>query len=118
MMAKLFKGSAAKQAPAEALPASLEAAIQGMSVTNRGMHEGEQRIMLAFSGETTVAWHHSDAETKRRFAAAWPELTDAQLIRACRAVNGLIRARSDGGTPNRKRGEWAAWQSARKPIFD
>jgi hypothetical protein len=117
-MMSLFKHSAAKQAPAEALPASLEAAIQGMSVAHRGTHEGEQRIMLAFAGETTVAWHHSEAETKRRLAAAWPELTDEQLVRACRAVNGLIRARGDGGTSNRKRSEWAAWQSARKPIFE
>ena len=85
-------------------------------MAHRTPHEGQPRTILAFAGELTASWYHSEAETRRRFAAAWPGLTDAQLVCACRAVNGVIRAQ-DVRAPARERSAWASWKSERNQIF-
>jgi hypothetical protein len=110
----LFKRRKTK-APGEALPPSLESAIKGMNVVHRIRIDGEPRVMLAFAGETVSSWYHTSEETRRRIAAAWPELTEPQLDRACRAVAGAIRAARDISAQGRKRGAWAAWKPLRFP---
>lgn len=109
MISRFFKRRrAATPAPADGLPASLEAAIEGLSVVHRGQFEGKERVMLAFAGETVSAWHHSPDETRRRLAAAWPELTEKQLDRALRGVVGAVRA-SGQDTCHPTRSAWMSW---------
>lgn len=116
-MLRLFRHLKAKKAPAEALPASLEAAIKGLSVFHREPIDGQPRVMVAFAGESVSSWYHTPDETRTRLAAAWPGLTDAQLDRACRAVNGVIRAHDGKVASTHGRSGWAAWKPARPAIF-
>ncbi|SFI96317.1 hypothetical protein [Nitrosomonas sp. Nm34] len=99
--------------PSDDLPASLEAAIDGMSVVHRTSSEEDERVLLAFAGEFTASWYHEPEVTRDRIAKAWPGLTDAQLTRACRAVNGLIRARCREAAPARRHSTWASWRPIR-----
>ena len=88
-------------------------------VVHRTFSEYEERVLLAFAGEVTAPWYHEPEVTRDRIAKAWPSLTDAQLTRACRAVNGLIRAPGDASTLTRKRSGWAAWRPHRpSQTFD
>ena len=55
---------------ADALPASVEAALGGLLVFPRGEDgEGAPRTLLQWpAGAGVVAWHHSREETRRRLA--------------------------------------------------
>lgn len=97
---------------ADDLPQSLEAALKGLGIIPRD----DERCVLCFAGETTNSWYHTPEETRRRLAAAWP-LTEAQLDRACRAVNGLIRAAYRETAQARKKGTWAGWQPIRSSFY-
>ena len=87
----------------EDLPTSLENAIDGMTIVDRGMIEGDdgemiQRTMLMFAGETVASWHHSEEETRKRLKAGW-KLTEGQLLAAMRMIKGRISAALKAAAP-------------------
>ena len=82
----MARAATEKQAPA-ALPADLLAALEGVTVHVRA--EAEQ-VIIHFPGGR--GWHHgreADATALRRL---YPELNDAQVDRACRALAGIVAA--------------------------
>lgn len=103
------KGAEQPAAQASALPPSVEAALDGVSVMDRGFDgDGLPRVMVMFPGETTASWHHSKDETRSRLAAWWPDLNAEQLDRACRAIAGKVRqAQAEGEHAPRRRRNFA-----------
>ncbi|MER2511201.1 MAG: hypothetical protein ABTQ25_02060 [Nitrosomonas ureae] len=106
----------------EDLPASLENAIEGMSVVDRGMIEGDdgeikQRTMLMFASETVSSWHHDPTETRKRIKAGWPRLTDSQLAQAMRSINGRIRTALKQAAPHQQRNGWTSWRPLRETLY-
>jgi len=81
----------------ENIPASLENAIAGMGIHDRGLtmdNDGNwhHRVMLMLASETTCAWHHDEEATSKRILEGWPGLSEGQLNQAMRSIRGRIRA--------------------------
>lgn len=94
-----------------ALPASLEAAIMGMTIVDRGSMTDDDgypvhRIMLMFAGKTVASWHHSEDETQKRIKGGWPQLTDGQLNETMRFIKGRIRIELKDDAPHRHRSDY------------
>lgn len=107
----------------EDIPASLELAITGCTITDRGITEGEdgemiRRVMILWAGESlAVAWHHSDAETTKRLLAGWPSLTQGQLLAAMRMLRGRINAELKAAAATKPRTGWTSWRPLRDIIY-
>ncbi|MEQ6614196.1 hypothetical protein ACRS57_03695 [Pseudomonas aeruginosa] len=72
-----------------ALPAEVLAALDGASFHMRPAGEdGEPRTVVQPAGLS--GWIHGDNDAQR-LAKAFPELTEAQLQRACRYLASLVR---------------------------
>lgn len=122
MIGRLFKRLAthpSDTAQGHELPPSVERTIQGMSAFVRAEPDdkGRPRILLQFAGAEACGWYHAPSDTRRRLAEAWPDLNARQLDRACRVVEGVIRASYSSNHSGAVRGAWGAWKSARSPIF-
>jgi hypothetical protein len=98
-----------------ALPPSVEAAIDGLTVMSRSQDsEGNERTLLHWHGGMVSAWYHTPDETRRRLAAAWPYLSPSQIDSACRSVGGKIAVEQrNGPLSDRKRSDWAGWKPLR-----
>lgn len=109
----IFNRKKAEDEADDLLPASLEAALKGLNIIPRD----DERCVLAFPGENTDSWYHSPERTRQRLHAAWPSLNEAQLDRACRAINGLIRSAYRETAQARKKGTWANWKPLRSSFY-
>lgn len=94
------KGEPAEQ-PA-VLPADLLEAIEAATIYSR--HDGEiSRVII--QPAQMAGWIHSQEADARALKTAWPELTDAQLVRASRFIASRIashlRRMDDGGDQKR-----------------
>ncbi|EMB4117875.1 hypothetical protein IPC367_18965 [Pseudomonas aeruginosa] len=89
-----------------ALPAEVLAALEGASFHQRQPgDDGEPRIVVQPAGLS--GWVHGDNDAER-LSRAFPELTEAQLQRACRYLASLVRNHSrmvDNGGET-KRSSW------------
>lgn len=76
---------------AVALPADVQAAIEGASVVIRpGDDENGPRIYVQWPGTRVQAWRYSDTTTAEALTKAYPDLNEQQIARAARAVAGLV----------------------------
>jgi len=96
------------------IPASLDNAIAGMTIVDRGITEGNDgelihRVMLMLANETACAWHHDEEATSKRILAGWPGLTEGQLNQAMRSIRGRIRAVMKEAPAHNHRSDWASW---------
>lgn len=107
MLARLFKR--AKQATAgKPLPLSVERALAGLAAVCRPDHDDKARVLLHWATDgSTVAWHHSPQETRRRIAEAFPGLDSSQLDLACRSVAGMVRSTQERAPEGSRKRKWS-----------
>jgi len=72
------------------LPADLEAAIESCYVFPRSdPGDGTQRVVVQFSGRNE-GWIHTVEASRQAIATRWPELSQRQLVRALRFLDGVV----------------------------
>jgi len=85
-----------------ALPADVMAALDGATFHSRHSNEGS-RVIVQPAGMR--GWVHSAEADAKALSSFFPELTEAQLARACRYIANLVRGhlrRLDDGGEQRK----------------
>lgn len=106
----------------EDIPASLELAIEGCTIVDRGEIEDDegyliQRTLLMFAGETVSSWHHDDETTAKRFLEGWPNLSQGQLNQAMKMIRARIKIALREVAVVNKKSNWASWRPLRETIY-
>ena len=91
-MLGLSRKAKVADAPADStLPADVQIALESVSILVRPSNddEGAPRIFVNWMG--TGSFLYADDKPAQAVAKAFPELNDAQIKRACRALAGLVK---------------------------
>lgn len=105
MLKRLFGRKASKTVGSargtSALPNDVALCLETASVVPRHFkEEGPRAVIQIDSG----AWVHSQEETRSQLLRRWPDLSDAQIKRAVRYVNAMVRRIAPG--PESERRGW------------
>lgn len=107
MFGWLKREKQAQDANEGVLPAEVAAAIDGASVVFRPAgRDGEPRAVVQLPGLS--GWMYGDDDA-RRLRAAFPELNEAQLRRACRYLSARVAQSAAPDKPQRPAGWVGNW---------
>lgn len=99
------QGAQVTAVPAEidTLPADVQAAIEGAQIIVRPGNDadgaGAERIFVQWPGVKVHAWLYSIETAAESLAKVYPDLNEAQLKRACRAVAGVVKSQLRESSP-------------------
>lgn len=91
----------------DALPSDVRTVLEAARCTPREWDDFGPRVVVTLAGGgLRGAWIHDTDTTMARIRRRWPELTDAQVKRACDVIEAKAMQAARLDKPQGRRGGW------------